>query len=400
MSPMLQERIQVIDVLRGFALLGIALVHFTEQYYAGVPPKTHEMFAQHNVADSIVNAVIGIFISGKFFMIFSFLFGLSFFIQLNKSDGSAAFLFRFAWRLILLFAIGMVHHLHYRGDILTIYAVLGAGLLLAYKLPDKILLVVALLLVFDLPAFVSRFYQAVAVPTTENPFGNFDQKTLELYYDTLKNGSYKEILVANFFELKEKFVFQVESGRLYITLGLFLLGLYAGRKRIFEQPLRFKKLIRFGLWLLLGCVLAAAVFAGVVFGAKLEVGQMMQFAIGGLVYDAFNAALASIYVGLIVTSFEKERWKKRWMIFYEVGRMGLTTYLTQALIGTTLLFSFGFAPLGEYGAAPWAVVAFIVFATQIAVSKWWFGRFQFGPVEWLWRSLTFFKLQPLRKTNL
>jgi uncharacterized protein len=85
----------------------------------------------------IVLGFIGIFISGKFFMIFSFLFGMSFFIQLDKSDGSPAFLFRFAWRLIVLFIIGLVHHLHYRGDILTIYAVLGFGLLLCHKLPDK-----------------------------------------------------------------------------------------------------------------------------------------------------------------------------------------------------------------------------------------------------------------------
>lgn len=132
-----QERIEVIDVLRGFTLLGIILVHFTEQYYAGQPPKVHENYGAHNLADMIVLGFIGIFISGKFFMIFSFLFGMSFFIQLDKSDDSPAFLFRFAWRLIVLFIIGLVHHLHYRGDILTIYAVLGFGLLLCHKLPDK-----------------------------------------------------------------------------------------------------------------------------------------------------------------------------------------------------------------------------------------------------------------------
>jgi uncharacterized protein len=90
------NRIEAIDVLRGFTLLGIILVHFTEQYYAGQPPKIHENFGAHNLADMIIQGIIGIFISGKFFMIFSFLFGMSFFIQLDKSDGSSKFLVRFA----------------------------------------------------------------------------------------------------------------------------------------------------------------------------------------------------------------------------------------------------------------------------------------------------------------
>jgi uncharacterized protein len=293
-----QERIQVIDVLRGFTLLGIILVHFTEQYYAGQPPKIHENYGAHNLADMIVQGFIGIFISGKFFMIFSFLFGMSFFLQLNKSDGSPAFLFRFAWRLLVLFAIGFIHHLHYRGDILTIYAILGVGLLLCYKLPDKFLLALALLLVFDAPAIIQRTVDVLSASDTANPFLSSDEKALEVYYNTLKSGSYTDILRANFYEFMPKFDFQILSGRLYITMGLFLLGLYAGRKNVFENIPFFKKLIRYGLWSLLGCVVFAGVLALVVFVAKVEMTQSLQFLIGGSVYDVFNTALAAIYVGL------------------------------------------------------------------------------------------------------
>lgn len=137
------DRIAVIDVLRGFTLLGIILVHFTEQYYAGQAPKSHENFTNHIVSDQIVSFIIGLLISGKFFMIFSFLFGLSFFIQFHRSEQQGSFVIRFAWRLLVLFGIGLIHSLHYRGDILTIYAVLGLILLICYKLPDKILLIVA-----------------------------------------------------------------------------------------------------------------------------------------------------------------------------------------------------------------------------------------------------------------
>jgi uncharacterized protein len=391
------NRIEVIDVLRGFTLLGIILVHFTEQYYAGQPPKIHENFGAHNLADMIVQGIIGIFISGKFFMIFSFLFGMSFFIQLDKSDGSPKFLFRFAWRLVVLFLIGFIHHLHYRGDILTIYAVLGFGLLLCYKLPDKFLLVLALMLVLNLPSIITRTTELIWPSVATSSFFNPDQKPLEVYYETLKSGSYLEIVKANFHEFKTKFDFQIESGRIYITLGLFLLGLYAGRKKVFGNIPFFKKLIRYGLWTLLGCVIFAGAMALIIFLAKIEMTMPLQFLLGGSVYDVFNAALAAIYVGLIVTQFQKEKGKKRLMNFYEVGRMGLTTYLMQAIIGTLLFFSYGFNLLGEYGASVWALVSLFVFFLQIVFSKWWLSRFQFGPVEWLWRSLTYLKVQPLRK---
>ena len=138
---------------------------------------------------------------------------------------------------------------------------------------------------------------------------------------------------------------------------------------------------------------------GIVFILKAELSQPQQFLLGGTIFDIFNAALASIYVGLIVTAFQKEKWKHRLMPFYAVGRMGLTTYLMQAAIGTLLLFSYGLGLLGEYGAAVWALVGLFVFYLQIIFSKLWLQNFYFGPVEWLWRSLTYFKIQPFRKSK-
>jgi uncharacterized protein len=399
MLPAIEKsnRIEVIDVLRGFTLFGIILVHFTEQYYAGQPPKIHENFEAHNLIDNIVRGFIFIFITGKFFMIFSFLFGMSFFIQLDKSDGSPKFLFRFAWRLIVLFLIGFAHHLHYRGDILTIYAVLGFALLLCYRLPDKFLLLLALLLVANVPSIVVRTIAAISPSPEQASFFNPDQKALEIYFDTLKSGSYLEILQANLHEFKSKFDFQFASGRIYITLGLFLLGLYAGRKKIFENHHFFKKLIRYGLWTLLGCVVFAGAMGLIISIAKVEMKMPVQFLIGGSLYDVFNAALAAIYVGLIVTLFQKEKHKKWLMNLYSVGRMGLTTYLMQTLLGTLLLFSYGLDLLGEYGAGVWALISLAAFFLQIIFSNWWLSRFQFGQVEWLWRSLTYFKVQPLKK---
>lgn len=394
-------RIEVIDVLRGFTLLGIALVHFSEQYYAGMMPQSLRDVLDHNLADRIVSVFVGIFISGKFFMIFSFLFGLSFFLQLDKSDGSIKFVVRFMWRLIVLFMIGVVHQLHYRGDILTVYAVLGFGLLLTYRLPDKILLVLAILLVFNVPSLVTRSMEAIQpAKEKEESFFNQDPKTIETYYNTVKSGSYTSILEANLYEMKGKLDFQVESGRIYITMGLFMLGLYAGKKNMFEDPVFFKRLIRYGLWAMLGSVLLFMTILGGTQLAGITLSQPVQWLVGGGLMDVVNACLASIYVGLIFTLFQKDKWRARLMIFYSAGRMGLTTYLMQALAGFFIFFSMGFALVGELGAFVSFFIGIGIFVLQIIFSNYWLKYFQYGPAEWVWRSLTYFKLQPLRQPNV
>lgn len=396
------SRIEIIDVLRGFTLLGIAMIHFSDQYYAGAHPPSHPNFTSHFLGDDIAMGFLGIFVSGKFFMIFSFLFGLSFFLQMDSKAGSA-FGWRFLWRITILLVFGLVHHLHYRGDILTIYAMLGVGLLPANKLPDKFLLIIALVLTLDVPAAVQRGIEAYRAPqsTIDDQFKTNDAANEE-YYRIVKTGTYAELLKANFYELEFKYRYQVESGRIYITMGLFLLGLYAGRKRFFEnldahRAWIKRMLLKRALWLLLGLILLAAAFFGTVQILKLPMPELVQWAVGGLIYDAANLAMASVYVAGIILLFHDNRWRMRLMIFYEPGRMGLTTYLTQTMIGVLLFFTIGFGWLGDMGALASTGIGITVFVVQIYFSKWWLARFRYGPVEWLWRSATMIKIQPFSR---
>ncbi len=399
------ERIQLIDIIRGITLLGIVMVHFTEQYYAGMPPEKATHLNSHFLPDQIVQGLISFFVSGKFYMIFSFLFGLSFFIQISKSDSKQKFLLRFLWRLIILFAIGWIHHLHYRGDILTIYALLGVVLLFFQWLPDKILLILAFVLIIDIPAFITRGVQAIATEqsatTAPSKPLNGDNAAAEKYFNTLKSGSYISILKANIPEFKSKMEFQINFGRIYITFGLFLLGIYIGRKKVFqnigEYLPRIKQLRNKALWTLPILIL----FSAIVFGGsqllKINLPQPVQWMIGGLVYDLFNASLALFYVCVIVLLYQKDKWVKRFQYFYEVGRMGLTTYLMQTLLGIFIFFGIGFNLLDEIGAGICFLIGVSWFIVQIMFAKWWLSRFNFGPVEWLWRTLTYLKWQPLRK---
>lgn len=402
---MAKSRIEIIDVLRGFTLLGIAMIHFSDQYYAGEHPASHPNFTSHFLGDDIAMGFLGIFVSGKFFMIFSFLFGLSFFLQSDSGTTGTKFTLRFLWRLTLLLAIGLLHHLHYRGDILTIYAMLGVGLVVAYKLPDRALLIVALVLTLDVPAAIQRGIEAWQLPqSTINDQFKTNPADHEEYYRIAKTGTYPELLKANFYELEFKYRYQVQSGRIYITMGLFLLGLYAGRKRFFENlednlPWIRKILLKRSLWGLLALILLAAVFFGGVQILKLPMPELLQWAIGGLFYDAANLAMACVYVAGIIVLFGKDRWRKRLMVFYEPGRMGLTTYLMQTAVGVLLFFGIGFGWLGDVGALASLCIGIALFGIQIYVSKWWLSKFSYGPVEWLWRSGTLLKIQPLRKID-
>ncbi|HYC84494.1 MAG TPA: DUF418 domain-containing protein [Chryseosolibacter sp.] len=394
-SPTLQKRIESIDVLRGFALFGIALVHMVEQYYAGQPPQAVMEATPSTVGDQIAQGFVGLLIMGKFYMIFSFLFGLSFFIQLSKDNEQRKFLLKFSWRLLILFAIGMIHHLHYRGDILTIYAMLGFGLLVFYRLPDRWLLIISLLLVFNIPALATRAVQ-LFLSVESNPF-DVEQDVLMAYYQAVKSGTYLEIIKANFEAFAYKMSFQVWSGRLYITLGLFLLGLYVGRKRFFENiaghRLLLRKCIRYSLVTIGVSILISLVIFGGSQAAGIGIPAPVGMLIGGFFYDLFNAALGLIYLCGILLLFEKEKWKALLLVLFPVGRMGLTTYLMQALFGTLIFFSYGLGLLNELGALYCLFLGLLLFVLQILFAHYWFRYFAFGPVEWLWRSLTHFRVE-------
>jgi uncharacterized protein len=111
--------------------------------------------------------------------------------------------------------------------------------------------------------------------------------------------------------------------------------------------------------------------------------------------DIFNAALAMIYVAWMLILFQNEKWNKRLMVLYPVGRMGLTVYLMQTFFGTMIFFSYGLGLVYELGSFYSLLLGLLIFILQIVIARLWFRYFAYGPVEWLWRNLTYFKIQPL-----
>lgn len=390
-------RIGAIDALRGFALLGILVVHMVEQYLAAPPPPPMETFGVFSLADRIVQGVDGLLFIGKFFPIFALLFGVSVVIQAERGGATAG---RFAWRLLVLLAIGVAHHALYRGDILSIYALLGLPLVVLRHASTRALLATAAFLALGGPRLCLLIGGAVlGVPVDMNPPA---VPGLDAYYDAVRAGDLAAIAAGN---LREGFLMKMEFqlglfGRGYQTVAMFLLGVVLARQRWHESlSSRLPQLQRActrGLFAS-GAALAAMAAGALVVGTPTPAGmsrpQAMVFLTG---YDVFNLGLATVLASGFLLLYLRGRLAPVMRAFVPVGQTALTVYVSQTVIGTWLLYGHGLGLLGRIGAATALLLALTVFAVQVVIARAWAVRFRYGPLEWVWRSLTMLKVAPLR----
>lgn len=402
MSATKSPRIEIIDALRGFALAGILICHMVEQYIGARAPMSYYEVVSAGIVNQIVDGFIGIFLRGKFIALFSFLFGLSFFIQMdNAAQKGIAYGKRFLWRLILLLLIGYAHSLFYRGDILTIYAMLGIFLIPFYKVNNKWILGFAALLFLGLGRYIIFFFtQGEHLFFDVDPMNMEEPAVLE-YYNTIKNGSLSEVFTTNSWEGHlDKMNFQYGIfGRGYFTFAFFLIGLYVGRSGFFK---RFKEERKFTKKILIGSLILFVVSLGITAGAFMSLGPEVQMdnwvaMIGLSGMDMVNLAMTLIYITLFAILCRKIKLEKWLAKFAPYGRMALTNYVLQSIFGTALLYGWGMGYLGELQNIYTFLIAIALIVMQVWVSKIWLQHFKYGPLEWLWRSLTFFKTFPMKK---
>jgi len=402
MNLTLTSRVPLIDGLRGFALLGIILAHYIGWHSGWSLPQEVSKPYQSDVLSQIIWTFDGILVTGKFFAFFSFLFGVSFGLMLLRTNEKrGAFFARFAWRITILGGIGFLHHLHWRGDILSIYAVVGFGLLLFANLPDRWLLGVAIVLIINIPARFQDAYMSLNHIDTGALWGTiFDDAGNKRYLALIRAGEYFPFLKDNLDAFPKKMEFQVLSGRLYITLGFFLLGFWFARKQLLQQFEEHRKLFRkvliysastVGVLVLIGVGLQLS-------GAFSKALPMWLSALLTTLYDLMNACMVMVYVAGVSFLLSKKSWRSILSSLAMIGKMALTSYLTQTLLGWFIFFGFGLNLLGKVSPATGYLIGIIVFLGQIAFSRWWLSHFHYGPVEWLWRSLTYFKIQPFLKS--
>lgn len=392
----------IVDALRGFALAGIVLVHMAEQY-AGAPLPGEAMAKMSpGLADQIYNGFIQLFLTGKFFALFSFLFGLSFFIQMDRAaQRGQAFEVRFLWRLILLLGIGYLHHLFYRGDILTIYAILGLLLIPFYRLSNRNILIFAAILFLGLGRYVV-FATTHSTSIFFEDLLDFESAVVLDYYQTLIGGSLIEVFQTNAWSghvMKADFQIGV-FGRAYLTFGFFLLGLWVGRIRYFRDFMNLFKVTRRLLWISLGLFFLGIIGAGFFFfqlGPEPDMSSWTAM-FGLTAYDLSNLGMTGIILAGFVLLFRKPRFERVLQAFAPYGRMALSNYVLQSLVGTFIFYGWGLGYLTEIRMIYTLLMALLLVALQMLWSQWWLKRYYYGPLEWLWRSLTFWRRFPLRRS--
>ncbi len=402
MSASANERIEVVDVLRAFALFGIMVTHSGMEFLAG--PDPYPTFGLVHAFDPAVKQIVALLTTGKFFMIFSFLFGLSFAIQIdNAARKGAAFAGRFAWRLTVLLLIGIAHSLFFSGDILVIYALLGFLLIPMRNVRTKTMLWVSAVLVLNIPLVLILMavvngpppgpeQQAAAAESTRQ----FAEMAQQLY-DAKRGGTLAELLQANAgLGALMKFGYVVISGRLWVTFACFLLGMCAWRAGLFvdtpENRARMRRILTVGGAIALVGSLLVLQFPAITGVPESGTGVFAVFVAG-----VQNASLAAFLIAGVSLLYWRAPDRGPLPALAPMGRMGLTTYLMQTLFGAIVFYGVGFGLIGQLGVGLGVLVGLLCCVFQVFFSRAWLRHFTMGPFEWLWRSLTYFKLQPLSR---
>ena len=386
------ERVELLDILRGFALFGVLWMNLDELELA-VPDAPYARAL----------AILGTFLAAaKFITLFSFLFGLGFALQMERAQATAvSFAPVYLRRLLALLLIGLVHAVFLApGEVLQQYATMGVVLLLLRRRsPRTILIVAALSLAWTAswPAMESidqlRRPDPVTARTAELESlreGMRWEAWDECWWTAHTRGTYGDVL-----KLHVEFIRYLYQNYFQWTIRgalfcMFLLGLYAGRRGVFRDVEAHLPFARKVLWWSLG-VGVGLNLAWVVAWETTENAWLRgpTGAIG-------TTIMALFYLSGITLLARRQSWHDRLKPFGPVGRMALTNYLLQSAIINILFYGYGF---GLYTRMPSTLVlplAILVFAGQVVLSKWWIERFRFGPAEWLWRSVTYWKLQPMR----
>jgi uncharacterized protein len=392
------QRIAAVDVLRAFALFGIIVTHAGTGYLSGKSPTPD--FLVFNKLDRLVREFEDLFTIGKFFTIFAFLFGLSFSIQLdNAKRAGTAFAARFAWRLSILFAIGLVHHLFFGSDVLTLYALLGLPLIAIRTARTEVLVVVAVALVLNLPGLALNLRDHSTLPqdipqeqaAAQAQANEQRARRAQRQYEIKRTGSVADVVRLNVTEsFGEQAAFLVTSGRLCVTFGLLLLGLCAGRVNLFRDDARNRLL--FKRILIAAGIVGALSTCVIVAPTRLSASATLE----SFAASIQRFSMATLYASVVTLLF----WRAPsgpLSALAPMGKMGLTTYLTQSAFGLVVFYGFGLGLLGKLGVASCVALAIAFYLLQVAVCRWWLQRFSMGPVEWLWRSLTDLKIRPLQR---
>ena len=389
-----QERIQVVDVLRGFAILGILL--FNMRSFAGQSMSIEDWTEP---LDRTIIILIDFFVQAKFYSLFSFLFGWGMAVQMRRAKAKGTkFLPVYLRRLLILFVFGTLHGVFlWTGDILRMYAVIGILLVVIFRNSSEKTLLVAFFLLL-LSSIVMTIPGESMNTVREWCLGPRNCLTPDTAFPTslYTSGTYWQVTQLRYQEfIGAIWWFPCYMGNVF---AMMVLGLYVGKRNLFSNFEQHRNFFHKAMW------------SGLVIGLTFN-GLFTYFTVhplhsryASLVRNGTRTigapALSIFYITALVLLFHTPKWRDRLAPAAFVGRMALTNYITHSVVLTLVFYGYGLGLYGETDPTFALLLTFFVYLVQIKFSKWYFERYQFGPMEWGWRKLTYGRINPLASTNI
>lgn len=383
------SRIDLVDALRGFALLFIVLLHNLEHYNLYfVPENTPQLL---KVLDKGLWDISWFVMAGKAFSTFSLLFGFSYAIQLERQmSQQRSFGCRFAWRMFILILFAQFHALFYNGDILLIYAVVGLTLIPFSKLSVRTILIIATCLLLQ-PLEWWRVVRALT-DASYVPFENNWKEFAQMCKPVMESGHFIETLASNIShgQLYNN-LWQLDAGRLFQIPALFLFGIVLAREKLFIKSERSTS-----FWVRVATISLLALLVPLTL-LKNDVPELLSNPHALLCYErimlslwnfTFMAALLSLFTLLWFYKGNGYGFQ-RFIIPY--GRMSLTFYISQSIIGCAIYLNWGLGLYEYTGACLSLLIGVGIFMLQLTFAKWYFKRHSQGPLEWLWKKMTWIR---------
>lgn len=399
------ERARILDILRGIALFGVCVANY--------PVLSLYIFQSLEVRSAMPTARLDMIwrfihlalIDGKFYTLFSLLFGIGFSIILLRCEKSGRNgLSVFYRRIGILILIGLAHILLlWEGDILLLYAILGMMLPLFRNVPDKTLMILIVLFIlspilidtikvasggrWNMSRPLRRLAEAkdASLGITDNNFPTW----------LLHHKSYPDLLKYNTSGILWRYMDLLDSNRLFKVFGIFLLGFVTGRKMIYTNLEANRVLLRrIKFWGFL------AGLPGSIAYAWFNGGQSLPAPAGLLdtvLYSLSVVPLALAYASATALLFLRNPLHSGLKVFAAPGRMALTNYIMQTVMAIVIFYGLGFGWGATMGLVYVVFIAIGIFTLEIVWSHWWLRFFHYGPLEWIWRQLTYGRLFPLKK---
>jgi len=376
-------RIEMVDALRGFAVMAILLVHNLEHFIFPVYPNNSPEWL--NILDQGVLNIVFTLFAGKAYAIFALLFGFTFYIQSNnqKKQGND-FGYRFLWRLVLLAVFATLNAAFFpAGDVLLLFVVVGIVLFLTRNWSDKAILIATVIFLLQ-PVEWYHYIANLINPAYHLP----DLKVGEMYKEVAeytKNGNFWDFIWGNVtLGQKASFLWAVNAGRLFQTAGLFLLGSYIGRKQLFianENNLRY--------WIRI-LIISAIMFAPLYTLKELIMKNdtIIQQTVGTVLDMWQKLAFTLVLIASFVLLYQNEKFSESVTDLRFYGKMSLTNYISQSIIGAIIYFPIGLYLSPYCGYTISLLIGFCVFLLQVKFCKWWLSNHKQGPLENIWHKCT------------